>query len=56
MTLRKMSHKNQPDNKSEVTTFEVDIDKGTTPREVFSRDFKNQLKLLYARDWNRIKE
>ena len=56
MTLRKMSHKKQPDYKNEVTTFEVDIDKGTAPREVFSQDFKNQLKLLYARDWKRIKE
>jgi hypothetical protein len=43
------------DNYDEVTTFEVEIDKGTAPREVFSTDFKNQLKILYDRDWKRIK-
>ena len=37
MTLRKMSHKNQPIIKSEVLTFEVDIDKGTAPRGVFPK-------------------
>ena len=57
LTVRKDSDKNNKfDGKDEVTTFEVDIDKGTQPKEVFSTDFKDKLKILYDRDWKRLKK
>ena len=57
MTVRKDSDKNKKfDEKDEVITFEVEIDKGTEPKEVFSTDFKNKLKILYDRDWKRLKK
>ena len=57
LTVKKDSDKNNKfDEKDEVTTFEVEIDKGTEPKEVFSTDFKNKLKILYDRDWKRLKE
>lgn len=55
LTLKKDSDNNSKfDNTDEVTTFEVEIDKGTEPKEVFSKDFKNKLKILYDRDWKRL--
>lgn len=57
LTVRKDSDKNKKfDEKDEVTTFEVDIDKRTEAKEVFSTDFKNKLKILYDRDWKRLKK
>ena len=57
MTVKKDSDKNNKfDEKDEVTTFEVEIDKGTEPKEIFSSDFKNKLKILYDRDWKRLKK
>ncbi len=56
MIVKKDSDKNGAfDSYDEVSTFEVDMEKGTEPREVFSTEFKNQLKILYDRDWKRIK-
>ncbi|GAO42712.1 hypothetical protein FPE01S_01_17280 [Flavihumibacter petaseus NBRC 106054] len=40
----------------EVTTFEVDFNRGMEPQEVFTADFKRQLRELYDRDWKRIKD
>ena len=57
MTVKKDSDKNNKfDEKDEVTTFEVEIDKGTEPKEIFSSDFKNKLKILYDREWKRLKK
>ncbi len=57
MTVKKDSDKNNKfDEKDEVTTFEIEIDKGTMPKEIFSTDFKNKLKILYDRDWKRLKK
>ena len=57
MTVKKDSDKNNKfDEKDEVTTFEIEIDKGTEPKEIFSTDFKNKLKILYDRDWKRLKK
>lgn len=57
LTVKKDSDKNtQFDDKDEVTAFEVDMEKGTPPREVFAADFKNKLKVLYDRDWKRVKK
>ena len=57
LKVKKDSDKNNKfDGNDEVTTFEVDIDKGTEPKEVFSIDFKNKLKILYDRDWKRLKK
>ena len=56
-TARKDSDKNNLFNeKDELITFEVDMDKGTAAREVFSTAFKNNLKLLYEKDWNESKK
>lgn len=57
LTVKKDSDKNKKfDEKDEVTTFEVEIDKGTEPKEVFPAGFKNKLKILYDRDWKRLKK
>ena len=57
VTVKKDSDKNNKfDEIDEVATFEVEIDKGTEPKEVFSTDFKNKLKILYDRDWKRLKK
>lgn len=57
MTVKKDSDKNSKfEEKDEVTTFEFDIDKEVAPKEVFSTEFKNQLKVLYDRDWKRLKK
>jgi hypothetical protein len=57
LTVKKDSDNNNKfDEKDEVTAFEVEIDKGTEPKEIFSTDFKNKLKILFDRDWRRLKE
>ena len=57
MTLRKDSNKNRVfENEDEVATFEVELGKGVKPREIFSTDFKNKLKLLFDKDWKRLEE
>jgi hypothetical protein len=57
MTVVKDSDKNiKFDNSDEITTFEIDLDKGTKAKEVFADDFKNKLKILFDRDWKRIKK
>lgn len=57
LIVRKDSDKNNKfDDNDESTTFEVDIDKETESKEVFSTDFKNKLKILYDRDWKRLKK
>ena len=57
MAVTKDSDKNRKfRDKDEVTTFQIDIDKETQPTEIFSTEFKNKLKVLYDRDWKRIKE
>ena len=57
LTVRKDSDKNNKfDDKDEVTTFEVEMHKGTESKEVFSTDLKNKLKILYDRDWKRLKK
>jgi len=57
MTIKKDSDKNNKfDEKDEVTTFEIEMEKGTEPNEIFSSDFKNKLKILYDRDWKRLKK
>lgn len=57
MTVKRDADKNGKfDSYDEVSTFEVDMEKGSGPREVFSTEFKNQLKILYDRDWKRIKQ
>lgn len=57
MTVRKDSNKdNHFNDKDEVTTFEVEPNKDTEPREVFSTDLKSKLKILYDRDWKHLKK
>jgi GrpB-like predicted nucleotidyltransferase (UPF0157 family) len=57
LTLKKDSDKNSKfDDTDEVTSFEVDMEKDAQPREVFADSFKNKLKILYDRDWKRVKK
>ena len=57
MRLKKDSDKNKIfDDKDEVTSFIFDVEKGTEATEVFPTDFKNKLKVLYDRDWKRVKK
>ena len=57
MTVGKDSNKNiEFDNSDEITTFEIELDKGTEAKEVFGDDFKNKLKILFDRDWKRLKK
>lgn len=57
MTVGKDSDKNiEFDDADEITTFEIELDKGTEAKEVFGDDFKNNLKILFDRDWKRLKK
>lgn len=57
MTVGKDSDKNiKFDNSDEITTFEIELDKGTEAKEVFGDDFKNKMKILFDRDWKRLKK
>ena len=40
----------------EIATFEIELDKGTEAKEVFGDDFKNKLKILFDKDWKRLKK
>jgi len=44
------------DDKDEVMAFEFEIDKGKESTEVFSIQFKDSLKVLFDRDWKRLKK
>lgn len=56
MTVGNDSDKNKRfDNSDEITTFEIELDKGVETNEVFEGDFKNKLKILFDRDWKRLK-
>ncbi|MGC4129468.1 MAG: hypothetical protein QM564_07880 [Bergeyella sp.] len=52
---RDSNNDNVFDEKDEVSTFEIILDKDETPKEVFGNDLKKQLKNLYDRDWKKIK-
>jgi hypothetical protein len=57
MTVIKDSDKNNKfDEKDELATFEMDIDKDTEAKEVFATDFKNKLKILFDKDWKQVKK
>ena len=43
------------DNEDEVSVFEIDLNVNELSREIFTDDFKKELKTLYAKDWKRIK-
>ena len=56
MTSTKDSNGNNLfDDKDEILTYEVVLDKSEIPREVFQTEVKEKLKKLYDRDWKRIK-
>lgn len=57
MTVKKDSDNDKEfDDDDEISTFEIDINKETEPRQVFFDDFKKKLKVLYDRDWKRLKK
>jgi hypothetical protein len=57
LTVKIDSDKNYKfDEKDEVMAFEFEIDKGTESTEVFSIQFKDSLKVLFDRDWKRLKK
>ena len=43
------------DKEDEISIFQVDLKSNEPPKEIFSFEFKNELKKLYGRDWKRIK-
>ncbi len=43
------------EDKDEVTTFQIDIDQDNLSREIFSREFKNKLKMMFDPEWKRVK-
>lgn len=52
LTARKDSDKNNKfDDNDEITTFEIELDKENSAKEIFSNDFKNKLKILFNKDW-----
>jgi len=42
-------------DKDEVSSFQIDIDKQNQPTEIFSTDFKKKLKVMFDKDWKRLK-
>ncbi|WKW46895.1 hypothetical protein P3875_02240 [Myroides sp. JBRI-B21084] len=56
LTAYKDSNKNNSfDDKDEISTFEIVLDKNEKLKEVFQNDLKDKLKTLYDRDWKRVK-
>jgi len=43
------------EDKDEITTFQIDIDQDNLSTEIFSREFKNKLKLMFDTEWKRVK-
>lgn len=57
MACKKDSDKNNKfDDEDEIAIFEIDTTSEMGPKEVFSAEFKNHLKILFDRDWKRIKK
>jgi hypothetical protein len=57
MTVRKDSDQNGKfDEKDEVATFSIDIEREKDAVEVFPQEFKNKLKVLFDRDWKSVKK
>ncbi len=57
MTVKKDSDKNNKfDPEDETTIFEIAMEDGAIAKEVFSTEFKNKLKLMFDKDWKRIKK
>jgi hypothetical protein len=52
MAVRKDSDQNGKfDEKDEVANFSIDVERESEAVEVFPREFRNKLKVLYERDW-----
>ena len=43
------------ESEDEVCSFQIDIEKEKLPTEIFSTDFKKKLKVMFDKDWKRIK-
>jgi hypothetical protein len=57
ITVTKDSDNNKKfDESDEVASFQIDIDKEVNATEIFPADFKKKLKVLFDKDWKRIKE
>ena len=57
LTAARDSDNNSKFNKSdEIAAFEVELDKESSARELFTAEFKSKLKQLYDRDWKRVKD
>mgnify|MGYP001280716867 CR=1 FL=1 len=55
LTAQKDSDNNKTfDDKDEIMAFEIIVDKESEPKEILSFDFKNELKILFDRDWKRL--
>ncbi len=56
LSASKDSNSNQRfDEEDEISIFEIDLKSGESPKEIFSEEFKKELKTLYGKDWKRIK-
>jgi hypothetical protein len=57
LTLKKDTDKNNLfDEKDETVMFDVNANFEKEATEIFSVDFKNKLKVLFDRDWKRVKQ
>ena len=57
MTLTKDSNNDKDFGETdEVTTFEINIDTESAPREIFAPGFKNNLKILFDKQWKPVNE
>ncbi len=57
MTLKKDSNKdNLFDEKDETVMYDLSASFDKDAAEIFTVDFKNKLKVLFDRDWKRVKQ
>jgi hypothetical protein len=57
ITATKDSDSNKKfDEHDEVSVFEVDMEKEAPATEIFPQDLKNKLKLMYDKDWKKLKK
>lgn len=43
------------DRTDEITSFEIDLERDSLASEIFKNEFKSKIKILFDRDWKRIK-
>ena len=57
LTVRKDSNNDKKfDLEDETSTFEIELEKGTEAKEIFANEFKNKLKIMFDKEWKRVKK